>query len=539
MSMGNPGSTTGAGGDVNNLLVQGFKAAKENRRDEAYSLFCEVVKRDASNELGWLYRAATTDDLSEAYVCLQKVLSINPGNDKAQRGIERIQARLNSEEENATIPGISDIPTSGSSPMMGATPQSRVGNEEVISGFNPGIRPAMPNNPEDLRPAAPYSLENQPDPYNFPQPGFPPQGEPMPNYPGNPPPAFGSDYGNDMDMPGFNSPPPAYPRTQQMPDMGGGYNEPQFNAPQPYSGYNQPEDDMLEEPFQDAVTSGPGQSRRQTTSTGRRKPGAGLSPVFAGMAGARQRGRAAFGSEGNTNLDATGQDRSRNLQRNLMLIGVILLLAALAILFIILTRQPTPTTDGGEQAAAAATATAAAGSGSITAGGVGISTPIVNVTPGTSPNVTSGPAISVPVVGGTTVTNNPATAAPSQTTAAPPPQVTTAAAPPPPAGGPPRPIVYTIKSGDTLDGIARQYSTSYTILQSVNGIANARQIFNGQKIVVPVGRPDFTGKGVILKDGETLQTIADRYKLGLDGLLKLNSLANPNDVKAGDAVLIP
>ena len=112
---GNPG-----GGEVSGLLVQGFKAAKENHRDEAYNIFCDVVRRDPNNELGWLYRAATTDDLSEAYVCLQRVLSINPNNEKAQRGIERIQARLNSEDGEET-PAATDAAAVATRPQYGTT----------------------------------------------------------------------------------------------------------------------------------------------------------------------------------------------------------------------------------------------------------------------------------------------------------------------------------------------------------------------------------------------------------------------------------
>ena len=104
MSIGNAGSntSTASNAEVSNLLVQGFKAAKEGRRDEAYDIFCDVVRRDPNNELGWLYRAATTQDLSEAYVCLQRVLNINPANEKAQRGVERIQNRLSTESNNRT-----------------------------------------------------------------------------------------------------------------------------------------------------------------------------------------------------------------------------------------------------------------------------------------------------------------------------------------------------------------------------------------------------------------------------------------------------
>lgn len=45
--------------------------------------------------------------------------------------------------------------------------------------------------------------------------------------------------------------------------------------------------------------------------------------------------------------------------------------------------------------------------------------------------------------------------------------------------------VYTVKSGDTLSGIAAKYGTTYQKLASYNGIANPNLIYPGQKITIP------------------------------------------------------
>lgn len=45
--------------------------------------------------------------------------------------------------------------------------------------------------------------------------------------------------------------------------------------------------------------------------------------------------------------------------------------------------------------------------------------------------------------------------------------------------------VYTVKSGDTLSGIAAMYGTTYQALASYNGIANPNLIYAGQQIVIP------------------------------------------------------
>ena len=46
-------------------------------------------------------------------------------------------------------------------------------------------------------------------------------------------------------------------------------------------------------------------------------------------------------------------------------------------------------------------------------------------------------------------------------------------------------IVYTIKAGDTLSGIAKAYGTSVDMLCKLNKISNPNQIYAGDKIYVP------------------------------------------------------
>lgn len=45
-------------------------------------------------------------------------------------------------------------------------------------------------------------------------------------------------------------------------------------------------------------------------------------------------------------------------------------------------------------------------------------------------------------------------------------------------------IIYTVKSGDTLSGIAQKYKTSYQKIASDNNIKNPNLIFPGQKLVI-------------------------------------------------------
>lgn len=47
-----------------------------------------------------------------------------------------------------------------------------------------------------------------------------------------------------------------------------------------------------------------------------------------------------------------------------------------------------------------------------------------------------------------------------------------------------QPVYYTVRSGDTLSGIASKYGTTYQHLAQINGIANPNRIYAGQKIRV-------------------------------------------------------
>ena len=70
--------------------------------------------------------------------------------------------------------------------------------------------------------------------------------------------------------------------------------------------------------------------------------------------------------------------------------------------------------------------------------------------------------------------------------------------------------IYTVKSGDTLSGIAEKYGTTYQQLAQMNGISNPDLIYSGQELKIN-GTADPAVKMYTVKSGDTLSEIAARY----------------------------
>jgi LysM repeat protein len=113
--------------------------------------------------------------------------------------------------------------------------------------------------------------------------------------------------------------------------------------------------------------------------------------------------------------------------------------------------------------------------------------------------------------------------------------------PPPPSTEPGTPVLetYTVQPGDSLADIAALYSTTVEELLRLNDLPEPSLLYTGQSIVVPgSGAPRATGVHVV-EEGETLSTIAERYGTTVEELLGLNDVPDPNNVPAGQALILP
>ncbi len=73
------------------LLAEGVAAVRAGNRATARQKLTQLTQLDPYHEQGWLWLSAAVDTDAERITCLENVLSINPDNDTARRGLEKLR----------------------------------------------------------------------------------------------------------------------------------------------------------------------------------------------------------------------------------------------------------------------------------------------------------------------------------------------------------------------------------------------------------------------------------------------------------------
>lgn len=103
-------------------------------------------------------------------------------------------------------------------------------------------------------------------------------------------------------------------------------------------------------------------------------------------------------------------------------------------------------------------------------------------------------------------------------------------------------MLYTVQPGDTLNSIARTFGINLIGLLDLNPTLRLRTLTEGMQLCVPKvpERPTcINGAYYIIKEGDSLYKIAQKYKISLNSIIEANPNANPYDLKVGQEICIP
>lgn len=101
-------------------------------------------------------------------------------------------------------------------------------------------------------------------------------------------------------------------------------------------------------------------------------------------------------------------------------------------------------------------------------------------------------------------------------------------------------IAYTVKKGDTLSEIAKEYGTTVDKIATLNNISNTNLIYVGQYLVIPTtsNANVSTATTYTVKNGDTLSGIANRFGTTYQKLAEINGISDPNKIFAGQVIKI-
>jgi len=109
-------------------------------------------------------------------------------------------------------------------------------------------------------------------------------------------------------------------------------------------------------------------------------------------------------------------------------------------------------------------------------------------------------------------------------------------------------MYHTVQQGETLSSIAQRYGTNWQAIANANGIVNPNQIYVGQKLKIPTsGGSGSTGGATgcrishTVKAGEWIWQIARDYGVSPYDILAANGLTiqTANTIYPGRVLCIP
>ena len=125
-------------------------------------------------------------------------------------------------------------------------------------------------------------------------------------------------------------------------------------------------------------------------------------------------------------------------------------------------------------------------------------------------------------------------------------------------------LVYQVKAGDTLAGIAAQFGLTARDLETANNLAPGTIVAIGRELIIPdhtnvkagaeleklldsrqpagrtaTGAGGENGKFYTIQRGDNPATIARKFKITASELLRVNNIDDPKKLQVGQRILIP
>lgn len=99
---------------------------------------------------------------------------------------------------------------------------------------------------------------------------------------------------------------------------------------------------------------------------------------------------------------------------------------------------------------------------------------------------------------------------------------------------------HIVQRGETLFTIAQQYGLPMDAITHANGISDPRQVYVGQQLVIPgTGSNAPETVPYLVQAGDTLASIARRYRTTWQTLVQVNRVLSPNTLYVGQVIQVP
>jgi len=109
------------------------------------------------------------------------------------------------------------------------------------------------------------------------------------------------------------------------------------------------------------------------------------------------------------------------------------------------------------------------------------------------------------------------------------------------AAAAPQSRVHTIKSGDTLWGVAREHGVTVPALAAANGLTTNSRLTVGTRLQIPGGSAatnETTRMTYKVQRGDTLSQIAERFNVSVRQLMTWNQIRSSTSLRAGQQIVV-